>query len=70
MGGQYDTRFVEERFSMEDAEENRQDFSEVAAILATLVEHHETEVSSQFVQRNERDASNWKWVSRWERMHR
>ena len=70
MGGQYDTRFVEERFSMEDAEENRQDFSEVAAILATLVEHHETEVSSQFVQRNERDASNWKWVSRGERMHR
>lgn len=70
MGGQYDTRFVEERFSMEDAEENRQDFSEVAAILATLVEHHETEVSSQFVQRNERDASNWRWVSRWERMHR
>ncbi|HMR98226.1 MAG TPA: acetyl-CoA carboxylase biotin carboxylase subunit [Anaerolineales bacterium] len=70
MGGQYDTRFVEERFSMEDAAENRQDFSEVAAILATLVEHHETEVSSQFVQRNERDASNWRWVSRWERMHR
>ena len=70
MGGQYDTRFVEERFSMEDAEENRQDFSEVAAILATLVEHHETEVSSQFVQRNKRDASNWRWVSRWERMHR
>ena len=70
MGGQYDTRFVEERFSMEDAAENRQDFSEVAALLATLVEHHETEVSSQFVQRNERDASNWRWVSRWERMHR
>jgi acetyl/propionyl-CoA carboxylase alpha subunit len=26
MGGQFDTRFVEERFSMEDAEENRQIF--------------------------------------------
>lgn len=70
MAGQYDTRFVEERFSMEDAEENRQDFSEVAAILATLVAHHETEKAAQFVQRNERDSSNWKWVSRWERMHR
>lgn len=70
MAGQYDTRFVEERFSMEDAAENRQDFSEVAAILATLVAHHETEKAAQFVQRNERDASNWKWVSRWERMHR
>ncbi|MCC6299149.1 MAG: acetyl-CoA carboxylase biotin carboxylase subunit [Anaerolineales bacterium] len=70
MAGQYDTRFVEERFSMEDAEESRQDFSEVAAILATLVEHHETEKAAQFVQRNERDTSNWKWLSRWERMNR
>ena len=70
MGGQYDTRFVEERFSMEEAEESREDLSEVAAILATLAAHHETEIAAQFVQRNERDASNWKWVGRWERMHR
>jgi acetyl-CoA carboxylase biotin carboxylase subunit len=70
MGGQYDTRFVEERFSMEDAEESRQDFTEIAAILATMVAHRETERSSHFVQRNERDTSNWKWVGRWERMHR
>ena len=70
MGGQYDTRFVEERFSMEDAEENRENQDEVAAILATLVAHRETERSAQIVNRNERDASNWKWVGRWERMHR
>ena len=70
MGGQYDTRFVEERFSMEEAEESRQDFSEIAAILATMVAHRETERSANIVQRNERDASNWKWVGRWERMHR
>ncbi|MFT3894887.1 MAG: acetyl-CoA carboxylase biotin carboxylase subunit [Anaerolineales bacterium] len=70
MGGQYDTRFVEERFSMEDAEENRENQDEVAAILATLVAHQETERSAQIVNRNERDASNWKWVGRWERMHR
>ena len=70
MGGQYDTRFVEERFSMEDAEENRENYKEVAAILATLVAHQETERSAQIVNRNERDASNWKWVGRWERMHR
>ncbi len=70
MGGQYDTRFVEERFSMEDSEENRKNSDEVAAILATLVAHRETERSAQIVNRNERDASNWKWVGRWERMHR
>lgn len=70
MGGQYDTRFVEERFSMEEVEESRRDYSEIAAMLATLVAHKETEKSAQIVNRNERDASNWKWVGRWERMHR
>ena len=70
MGGQYDTRFVEERFSMEGAEEYRKKYAEVAAILATLVAHESTERSAQIVQRNERDTSNWKWVGRWERMHR
>jgi acetyl-CoA carboxylase biotin carboxylase subunit len=70
MGGQYDTRFVEERFSMEEVEESRKDYSEVAALLATLVAHRETARSAQIVNRNERDTSNWKWVGRWERMHR
>jgi acetyl-CoA carboxylase biotin carboxylase subunit len=70
MGGQYDTRFVEERFSMEEAEEHRKNHEEVAAIFATLAAHQATERSAQIVQRNERDTSNWKWVGRWERMHR
>ena len=70
MAGQYDTRFVEERFSMEGAEGHRQKHTEVAAILATLVAHEHAERSAHIVQRNERDTSNWKWVGRWERMHR
>jgi acetyl-CoA carboxylase biotin carboxylase subunit len=70
MGGQFDTRFVEERFSMDDAIESRTANSEIAAILATLVAHQQSELSAQRVQRNERDTSNWKWVGRWERMHR
>ena len=68
MGGQYDTRFVEERFSIQD-EQNGSD-AEIAAVLATLVAHFDTQRSAQFVMRNERDTSNWKWVGRWERMHR
>ena len=68
MGGQYDTRFVEERFSFQE-EQNAKD-AEIAAVLASLVAHHETQRSAQFVMRNERDTSNWKWVGRWERMHR
>ena len=70
MGGQYDTRFVEERFSMDDAGEGKVSNAETAAILATLVAHLETERSANIVNRNERDASNWKWVGRYERMHR
>jgi acetyl-CoA carboxylase biotin carboxylase subunit len=68
MGGQYDTRFVEERFSFLE-EENGSD-AEIAAVLASLVAHLDAQRSAQFVMRNERDTSNWKWVGRWERMHR
>jgi acetyl-CoA carboxylase biotin carboxylase subunit len=70
MGGQFDTRFVEERFSMEAASEAVDAQAEIAAILATLVAHQQTERSAHIVRRNERDTSNWKWVGRWERMHR
>jgi len=70
LAGQYDTRFVEERFSMEAAEEGKEDLSDVAAILATLVAHQQTQRAAQIIQRNERDTSNWKWVGRWERMQR
>jgi len=70
MAGQYDTRFVEERFSMESAEEVKEDLTEVAAIIATLVAHQQTQRAAQIIQRNERDTSNWKWVGRWERMQR
>ncbi|MGZ9234557.1 MAG: acetyl-CoA carboxylase biotin carboxylase subunit [Anaerolineales bacterium] len=70
MGGQYDTRFIEERFSMEEAGDGKEAQMETAAILATLVAHRETKRSANIVNRNERDTSNWKWVGRWERMQR
>ena len=70
MGGQFDTRFVEERFSLEEAIENKETHPEIAVAFATLVAHQQTQRSAQIVRRNERDASNWKWVGRWERMHR
>ena len=70
MGGQYDTRFVEERFSMDNGEGNRENQPEIAAIFATLVAHREYQLASNIVQRGIRDTSNWKWLSRWERMQR
>ncbi|MBU2610960.1 MAG: acetyl-CoA carboxylase biotin carboxylase subunit, partial [Chloroflexi bacterium] len=70
MGGQYDTRFVEERFSMQEVAEGRTLHPEIAAIMATLVAHRSMARTAQVVRRGERDTSNWKWVGRWERMHR
>jgi acetyl-CoA carboxylase biotin carboxylase subunit len=70
IAGNFDTRFVEERFSLEKAEEGRETFPEIAAIVATLVANQQTERSAHIISRGKRDTSNWKWVSRWERMHR
>ncbi len=70
MAGQFDTRFVEERFSMEKAEEGKETHPEIAAIMAALVAHQQTQRSAQIIRRGERDASNWKWIGRWERIHR
>jgi len=68
MGGQYDTRFVEERFSVQEHDDPA--MAEIAAVFATLAAHHQSQHAAQIVQRNERDTSNWKWVGRWERIHR
>ncbi len=70
MGGQYDTRFVEERFSIESAAEDVSTHPEIAAMLASIVAHEQTERAAHVIQRNERDASNWRWLSRWERLQR
>ncbi len=65
--GQFDTKFVEERFSMSDREAT--DHLE-AAILATLVAHRQGQQASQIVASSERDTSNWKYMGRWERLRR
>jgi acetyl-CoA carboxylase biotin carboxylase subunit len=66
--GSFDTTFVEERFSME--EEIWPEQERIAAVIATLVAHHQGQQATQVVRRNERDTSNWKWIARWERMQR
>ena len=70
MAGNFDTRFVEERFSMEEADESRTMHPEIAAIMATLIVHDQSERSAQIISRGKRDTSNWKWMSRWERLRR
>ncbi len=70
IAGSFDTRFVEERFSMEEADAMRETYPEIAAILATLVAHQETLRAAHVIRSAKRDTSNWKWYSRWERIHR
>jgi acetyl/propionyl-CoA carboxylase alpha subunit len=70
LAGQYDTAFVEERFSMEEDEEEANRRPEIAAILATLVAHEVRRHAAQIVRRDPRDVSNWKWIGRWERLRR
>ena len=67
LSGQVDTKFGEERFSMSDREAP---LDMEAAILATLVAHQQSQQASQIVAPGERDTSNWKWYSRWERLRR
>ncbi len=67
IAGQFDTTFVEERFSMEERHNLR---PEIAAILATLVAHEKRRQAAQVIGRNERDVSNWKLIGRWDRMRR
>ncbi len=69
IAGSFDTRFVEERFSMGDLEDEKEHLAKIAAVMAALVTHRESQSASQIVRRNKRDTSNWKWVGRWERMN-
>lgn len=71
MAGQIDTNFIEQRFSMDTYEEAPTDAElETAAIAATLYAHRQRQLATQVVTPGKRDASNWKWMGRYERMHR
>ncbi len=67
MSGQFDTKFVEDRFSMDDREASH---ALEAALLATLAAHEQNQRAAQIVAPGARDTSNWKWLSRWERLRR
>jgi acetyl-CoA carboxylase, biotin carboxylase subunit len=71
LAGKFDTKFVEEHFRMTVYETAPGDEEiETAAIAATLFLHRQRQLASQVITRGARDTSNWKWVGRWERMHR
>jgi acetyl/propionyl-CoA carboxylase alpha subunit len=43
MGGQFDTRFIEERFWLDAAETEEESREKIAAIISTLVAHQQTQ---------------------------
>lgn len=70
IAGQFDTRFIEQHYSMEGADSARNDQSELAAVVATLAAHRAAQRAVNIVKRGARDTSNWKWLGRWERLQR
>ncbi len=68
ISGKFDTSFVEHYFN--PTQDPTKLNPQAAAILATLVAHNQQQQAAQIIGPNERDTSNWKWVGRWERMHR
>ncbi len=65
IAGEYDTRFVEEQFATIDAAENRELYLDVAALLATMVTHYQTERRSQVYPRSGQKSA-WRWAARQE----
>jgi len=61
--GKYNTRFVEDQFSMIDAAENREPYLDIAALMASLVAHRQIERTTQLYPRSEQ-RSVWKWADR------
>ena len=72
IAGKFDTNFVEQRFNMRTYENDPTPGElETAAIAATLYAHRKRRLASQVVRPPaKRDASNWKWMGRFERMRR
>ncbi|MBX3083485.1 MAG: acetyl-CoA carboxylase biotin carboxylase subunit [Anaerolineae bacterium] len=68
ISGKFDTGFVENYFNPQ-IDESRLN-PEAAAIVATLIAHYRQQQAAQIISPNQRDTSNWKWVGRYERIHR
>jgi acetyl/propionyl-CoA carboxylase alpha subunit len=68
ISGEFDTRFVEERFSIDEAEDGKEAIPHIAAILAALVSHHQTQRVAQIRRHDEEQKSGWKWAGRMRRL--
>ena len=65
IAGNFDTRFVEDRFSLEQRPDTPDANTEAAAILATLVKHQRTQRSARIERDCGETGSAWKRSARW-----
>ena len=70
LAGEFDTRFVETQFSMQDVGEKQETHPEIAAILATMVAHQQNERAVRIARDCGNGISNWKRSGRWKEMDR
>jgi acetyl-CoA carboxylase biotin carboxylase subunit len=66
--GQFDTRFVEERFSMDEAENDLESIPHIAATLAALAMHRKTHRVAKVTSEEKRPGHSWKWAGRMDRL--
>ncbi|MEJ2757517.1 MAG: acetyl-CoA carboxylase biotin carboxylase subunit [Anaerolineales bacterium] len=70
LSGNFDTRFVEEHYSMEDAAGKVVTHPEIAAIAAALFTHDQTARAAHITRDCGERTSNWKRAGRWKEMGR
>lgn len=70
LSGEYNTRFIEEQFSVNGMREDGKDLEEIAAIIAALVEHRHSQRSARIAPAAPQANRQWKWRGRWKRFER
>ncbi len=70
ISGKFDTRFIEERFSMEEVKEGKEAIPHIAAIIATMVTHRRIQRASQTLRDDKHTKRGWKWMGRIERLQK
>ncbi|MGD2027709.1 MAG: acetyl-CoA carboxylase biotin carboxylase subunit [Anaerolineales bacterium] len=70
LNGDFDTRFIEESFSMDELAEGIETAPEIAAIAAALFSHEQTARAVRISRDCDAGVSNWKRTGRWKEMGR
>ncbi|MGB2962716.1 MAG: acetyl-CoA carboxylase biotin carboxylase subunit [Anaerolineales bacterium] len=65
--GNFNTQFIQEDLPPLTTTPKDKRLTGIAALAAALAAHEQSQQAALNIQHSQRDGSNWKWVSRWER---